>query len=586
MNKPSAPRSVAVLLVILLGLTGCRKPPAGLETAEKAYDPAKDPLVNPPSLFVPPPADVSRIDTEETLLLQLDGSPNTLNPLFASSAYEGTVQGVLYTLPFTFDKDMNWMLNADMVESFEESDDHATFILKIKDGMTWHDGHPLTAEDIVFSWQQILDPDVPCGTHKPGVEPITECVALDRLTVKYVQPEPLATRLWNLNFPVIPKHVFEKGKQDHPDLRTGDYYVAQARNPVGSGPYRMVEWKENDKIVVERWDGYKGKKPYFKRIIFRIIPDSNMALLAFQKGQVHAIEQLSAQQFARETNTQTFAEVGYKAWGTQWLFGYIGWNMDGSNPFFADVRVRRAMTHSLNVDRILEKIYYNLASPCSGVYHPNSWMFNPEVKRLGYDLNKAAALLDEAGWAVNRDDGWRYKNIDGANVLFEFTLLTPQGSPTAPQIAAILQEDLRKIGVDMKTRTLEWSSFLKSVREHEFQAETAAWGTGTDPDTGWDLWRTEQYDIGRNYIGYSNARVDELFAAGRREFDPEKRRQIYQEIHKILYDDQPYTWIYNRPTLAAISKRIGGVQFSPRGIYNFDPGFYNWWAPPTAQVRP
>ncbi|MBE0535324.1 MAG: hypothetical protein IH624_06595 [Phycisphaerae bacterium] len=579
MYRPSVLRLVGILLAIPLILTGCRKPPA-------EYDPTMDPLVNPPAMFAPPPTDAQDIDTEQTLFLQLDGSPNTLNPLFASSAYEGTVQDVLYTGPFTFDKDMNWMLNEEMVESFEESDDHTTFILKIKDGLTWHDGHPLTADDIVFSWQQIRDPDVPCPAQKPGVEPITECVALDRLTVKYVQPEPLATRLWNLLFPVIPKHIYEKHKQDHPDLNTGDYYVTQARNPVGSGPYRFVEWKENDKIVVERWEGYKGRKPYFKRIIFRIIPDTNMTLLAFQKGQVHAVERLSAQQFARETNTRSFAEAGYKAWGTQWQFAYIGWNMDGSNPFFADVRVRKAMTHSLNVDLILKKIFYNLAGPCHGVYHPDSWMYNPEVTLLGYDLQKAAALLDEAGWVVNPQDGWRSKSIADKNVRFDFTLLIPQGSPTAPQIAAILQQDLKKIGVEMKTRTLEWSSFLKSVREHEFQASTAAWGTGTDPDTGWNLWRTEQYDIGRNYIGYSNPRIDELFAAGRREFDFEKRRTIYQEIHKILYDDQPYTWIYDRPLLSAINKNISGVQFSPRGLYGFYPGFYNWWMPSAVQVRP
>ncbi|HPD46288.1 MAG TPA: ABC transporter substrate-binding protein [Anaerohalosphaeraceae bacterium] len=582
MNKPSLPRIAAVLFVASLALAGCRKPPAGPEAADVTYDPTTDPLVNPPVLFEPPPDDPALINTDETLFVQLDGNPNTLNPLFASSQYEGIVQGVLYTGPFSFDKDMNWMVNTEVVESFEESEDHTTFILRIKPGLTWHDGHPFTADDIVFSWRQILDPAVPCGTQKPSVEPITECVALDPLTVKYVQPEPLATRLWNLHFPIIPKHIYEKDKQNNPDLRSGDYYVLQSRNPVGSGPYRLVEWKENDKIVVERWDGYKGRKPYFKRIIFRIIPDSNMSLLAFQKGQVHVIENLSAQQFARETNTRTFADVGYKAWGTQWLFGYIGWNMDGSNPFFTDVRVRRAMTHALNIPRILDKIYYNLASPCYGVYHPDSWMANPDIKLLPYDLEKAAALLDEAGWTVNPNDGWRYKNIDGAKVRLEFTLLTPQGSPTAPQIAAILQEDLKKLGVDMKTRTLEWSSFLKCVRQHEFQAQTAAWGTGTDPDTGWDLWRTEQYDIGRNYIGYSNPRVDELFAAGRREFDPEKRRLIYQEIHKILYDEQPYTWIYNRPILAAINKRIRGVQFSPRGIMSFDPGISNWWMPSAA----
>jgi peptide/nickel transport system substrate-binding protein len=302
-----------------------------------------------------------------------------------------------------------------------------------------------------------------------------------------------------------------------------------------------------------------------------------MSLLAFEKGEIDVMERLSSQQFARETNTESFAKVGYKGWGMKWTLNYIGWNMDGSNPFFTDKRVRYAMTHSLNIPLIMDKISYNLSTPCYGMYHPDSWMYNPDVTPVTYDLDKARALLDEAGWLVDPDDGWRRKEIDGREVRFEFTLLMSGGSPTAPQIAAILQEDLKRIGVQMKTREMEWATFLEAIREHQFQAEIAAWGTGTDPDTGWNLWRTDQYEKGRNYVGFSNQRVDDLFVKGRQEFDLEKRRAIYQEIHKIIYEEQPYTWLSFRPILSAFNKRIGGVQFSPRGIYNFDPSFYAWW---------
>ena len=157
-------------------------------------------------------------------------------------------------------------------------------------------------------------------------------------------------------------------------------------------------------------------------------------------------------------------------------------------------------------------------------------------------------------------------------------------------MAAIFQEDLKRLGVDMKSRVLEWATFVEKIQNHEFQAETAAWGTGTDPDTLWNLWCTDQYKTGRNYGGYSNARVDELFVLGRKEFDFEKRKKIYQEIGKILYDDQPYTWLWNEPILAAFNKRIHGVQFSPRGVFNFDPSFMEWWVPrssrPAATMAP
>ncbi|MCK5564079.1 MAG: peptide ABC transporter substrate-binding protein [Planctomycetes bacterium] len=568
-----------IMLLVIVSIAGCKKPAPSGSSKDTSYDPAKDPLVNPPQVFQAPPDDLSLINTDETLYLQLDGNPNTLNPLFVSSLYEFTVVDVLYDGLFSFDKDMKWFVNEDMVESIEESDDHTTYIVKIKQGYTWHDGHPWTAHDVVYSWKQILDPQVPCLAQKPSVEPITECIALDDYTVKFVQAEPLATREWNLLFPVIPKHIFEKEKKEHPDLKTGEYYIKQARFPVGSGPYKIVEWKENDKIVVELWDDYKGKKPYFKRIVFKIIPDTNMSLLSFEKGQIDVIRRLTAQQFAKETNSETFKKVGHKLWGTQWALGYIGYNMDGTNPFFADKNVRYAMTHAFNITLFLDKVYYNLATKSVGMYHPESWMYNPEVQPLQYDLEKSKAYLDKAEWFVDPEDGWRYKEIDGNKIRFEFTLLMAQGSSTAPKMAAILQQDLKKIGVDMKTRTLEWSAFLEKIRKHEFQAETAMWGTGTDPDTGWNLWRTDQYEKGRNYGGYSNPRIDELFVLGRKEFDVEKRTKIYQEIHKILYEDQPYTWVFNAPILSAINNRIQGIQFSPRGIFGFDPSFYGWWVP-------
>jgi len=566
------------LFLAVFVFQGCRKPVPETAESEQSYDPAKDPLVNPPELFEPP-EDISQIATDETLILVLEGSPNTLHPFFVSSGYEFKAIGPLYTGLFTFDKNFIWRPNEEVVESFTESEDHTEFIVKMKPGFTWHDGKPFTAHDVVYSWKEVLDPQVPCQTGKATAKLITECVALDDYTIKYVQPQPTATRHWNLKVDIIPKHIFEKDKENHPDLKTGDYYNKQARHPIGNGPYRIVEWKDNDKIVVERWEDYKGKKPYFKRIIFRIVPDTNMALLSFEKENIDVIERLSSQQFAFETNTESFTKVGYKVWGSRWQYSYIGWNMDGSNPFFADKKVRYAMTHALNIPLILDKISYNLSPRCRGIYHPDSWMYNPDIKMLDYDLEKSKVLLDEAGWKVNPEDGWRYKEIDGKKVKFEFEMSFSQGSPIAPKIAAIFQQDLKKIGVKMNTRVMEWATYMEKTLKHEFQAGMASWGTGVDPDLGWNLWRTEEYETGRNYGGYSNPRVDELFELGRKEFDFEARRKIYQEIHKLIYEDQPYIWINNIPLRSAINKRIRGVQLSPRGIFGFDPSFYEWWVP-------
>ena len=569
------------VLIILAGagmlLQGCGKAPVEQQDVTQiAYDPTSDPLVNVPSLFEPAPEDRNAIEENDVLYLNLDGSPQNLNPIFGSSTYEFMVDDALFEGPFIFDDKMEWRVNPTWVEHYEEAEDHLSAVLKLKPGLKWHDGTPITAHDIIYSWKSIIDERVPCPAVKTGTLEVVDCVALDDLTVKYTHKEAVPTAKWNIYFPIIPKHLYEKEQETHPDLKTGDYYAQLNRKPVGNGPYTIVDWIANDRIIMERWEDYPGPKPHYRQIIFRLIPDRNALLLSFEKGELDCAR-LSEEQFAKQTNTPRFARVGYKLVGAEWAFGYIGWNMDGSNPFFSDRRVRRAMTHALNIPLIIEKVFYNLVQQCHGIFHPDSWMYSPEIELLSYDLSKASELLEEAGWSVDPQDGWRYKTIQGERVKFEFTLQIPQGSTASPKIANFFQEDLRSIGVDMKTRTLEWATFMEVNRKHEFQSSIAGWGTGTDPDTGWNLWRTEEYEMGRNYGGYSNPRVDELFGMGRKEFDFEKRRKIYQEIHKLIYEDQPYTFIYNRQSLYAVQKRIRGIQTSPRGIFNFDPAVRAWW---------
>jgi len=558
-------------------LQGCEKPPVEQqESTVLAYDPARDPLVNPSTLFQPAPEDLSQIATDDVLYLNLDGSPQNLNPIFASSAYEFVVNDLLFDGPFLFDDKMEWALDPEWVESYAEAEDHLSAILRLRPGLRWHDDVPITAHDIVYSWKSIIDERVPCPAVKTGTVDVIDCIALDDLTVKYVHKEAVPTAKWNVFFPVIPKHLYEKDQGTHPDLKTGDYYSELNRKPIGSGPYKILDWIANDRIILERWEDYPGPKPYYRQIICRLIADQNAKLLSFEKGETDCVR-VNEEQFAKQTNTARFAKAGYKLVATEWAFGYICWNMDGSNRFFSDVRVRHAMTHALNIPLIIEKVFHNLSQQCNGIYHPDSWMYNSAVQLLPYDLPKAAALLDEAGWLVDPQDGWRYKGTQGQRVKFEFTLQIPLGATSSEKIANFFQEDLRSIGVDMKTRTLEWATFMEVNRRHEFQAFIAGWGTGTDPDTGWNLWRTEEYKTGRNYGGYSSPRVDELFAMGRREFDFAKRKKIYQEIHKLIYDDQPYTFIYYRPSLYAVEKRIRGIQTSPRGIFNFDPSVRAWW---------
>jgi len=577
-------------MLLALAIVACTgKPPdfgdgdQGTDRASPGdeYDPATDPLVNPASLLQPAPRETPEvIDSEATLTLLLPGSPNSLNSIFQSSGYEMRLVELLSDELFIYDKKLDWHLNDAMVDSYELSEDLVTATVKLKPGLKWHDGKAYTTEDIRFSWEVIRDERVPCVAVKNGMDDIADVQVVDERTVKFVHKEALPTSHWNLIFPVIPKHIFDKPgeREKDPTLKNSDYYNHYAREEIiSNGPYRFVEWVTNDRIVLERWDGYPGKKPRFKRVIFKIQPDDNTSLLLFKKGQLDEMR-LTSKQFATQTNDAQFKKVGVKGYNPEWSYAVIGWNMDGSNPFFSDRTVRRAMAHAFNYGYAIKNFGYSVPQRCYGIFHPDSWMFNPNVTLFSFDLKKAAQLLESVGWTLDPNDGLLYKTIAGAPVKFEFTLTIPQGSSTGPQVAAMFEQDLAKIGVSLKTASLEWATFQQRTRQHELQAFIMQWGSGAEPYTTRNIYHSENYAKGRNYGGYTNPRVDELYDLVRVEFDKEKRAEYYREIQKHIFDDQAYLYLWNNSTTWAFSKRIRGVQFSPRGVSLFDPSVRGWWA--------
>ncbi|MCS5626363.1 MAG: ABC transporter substrate-binding protein, partial [Planctomycetes bacterium] len=456
------------LLVLLLAVAGCsyqgEDSPVAAPSDDPAkttpagpYSPDKDPLVNPDSLFEKAPAEADKIARDETLVRYLKSDPGTLNPLFTSSVYETYVEDTLFDGLFTFNSDFEWIINESMVESWEKTEDHKTWTVKLRAGLKWHDGHPLTAHDVAFTWEAIMDDAVPTKTLRSGRDQLESVTALDDLTVRFVHKEALPTGKWNMLYSILPKHIIgdknDENRKKDPSLKKDPYYLEYAQAPIGCGPYKFVRWERNREIIVERWDDYHGKKPHFKRQIFKVVKDPNQALNLFKKGDLDEIE-ITPLQFATQTNDADFAKVGVKAFHPLWSYSCVGWNgvkaSDKSNPFFTDRLVRRAMAHAANIPLVLKNLTYGLSKQASGIFQPGAWMYNEQVQLLSYDLDKARALLDKAGWRINESDGGRYKEIDGERVKFEFTLLIPQGSTIGQAFAAIFMEDLAQIGVTLK----------------------------------------------------------------------------------------------------------------------------------------
>ncbi|MEO2022998.1 MAG: ABC transporter substrate-binding protein, partial [Pirellulaceae bacterium] len=198
-----------------------------------------------------------------------------------------------------------------------------------------------------------------------------------------------------------------------------------------------------------------------------------------------------------------------------------------------------------------------------------------------------------AGWKDTDDDGvldgyaFLDPEFDGQinevkRIKFEFTIVT-SNRPDRILLCELLRENLDQIGIVCNVRGAEFTVLQQLARDHKFHAQLGGWGTGTDPDTSDNLWATKAIDSGRNYVCYTSSKIDELFQKGKYELDPEKRKDIYRQIHLQLYDDQPYTWLYFRNAYFAFNNNLRGVNFSARGPYNYGPGEGSIFKSPTAQ---
>ena len=281
---------------------------------------------------------------------------------------------------------------------------------------------------------------------------------------------------------------------------------------------------------------------------------------------------LTAEQWMTQTGGDDFYRANTKASGVEWVSFHFNWNM--KRPYFTDLKVRQAMSYAFNYDEMLNKLYYGLYQPCNGIFHSEAWMA-PKVPLPFYkqDLAKAEKLLDEAGWTDHDGDGIRDQEIDGRSVPFEFTILCAN-IPDRVALCTLLKENLDQIGIVCNVRPLEFTVLQQKTIDHDFDASLGGWGSGSDPDSSENIWGTGQ---GRNYGHYSNAEVDQLYIAGRKEFDREKRAAIYAKIAELIYADQPYTFLYYRNAFYGFNKSLRGYNYSPRGPYLYTPGFDSIW---------
>ncbi|HWA99750.1 MAG TPA: peptide-binding protein, partial [Pirellulales bacterium] len=489
------------------------------------------------------PAHDTDVNWDATMVRHLGGDVKSTNPIMGSSSAEFEVATLVNFGLFSFDWDFKPFAAKESVVSWQSSEDHLYDKVVLRDDLLWSDGTPITAHDVEFSFLTIMNPKVPVPAMRSGTDKLRYVKAYDDRTVVFFHTEPLATNVWNINFGILPKHIYKDSVADDPTLANSAYHVKYDENPVCGGPYRVVSRERGVEVVVERRDDYhmfNGKqvraKPYFKRVRFSVLPDPNTTLLALKTGKVDEC-QLNPEQWTTQTDGEDFYRVNTKARGTEWVYFYFGWNL--KTPYFSDVRVRKAMSYAFDHEEMIKTLCYGLYQPCNGIYHPTAWMYPKDDPPKPYrqDLDRAEELLEQAGWTDSDGDGVLDKEVDGKTTKFEFSILCTQ-TPLAISICSLLKQNLEQIGVLCNVRPLEYTVLQEKELNHEFHAMMGGWGTGTDPDTADNIWVTGQ---GRNFVNYSNPKVDQLYEQGRREFDRQKRAALYAEIDRLIYDDQPST---------------------------------------------
>jgi peptide/nickel transport system substrate-binding protein len=452
--------------------------------------------------------------------------------------------------------DRNLKLEGELAESWDVSPDGLKITFRLRKGVKWHDGAPFTADDVLFTYRKMIDPKTPTP-YGEDFKQVKSVEAPDASTVVVTYDRPFAPALASWGMHILPKHLLDK----YDDISKSPL---NREHPVGTGPYRFVEWKTGTKVVFEANPDYFEGKPGIPRVVVRVIPDQATQFLELKSGGLDFMT-LTPTQYARQTDTPEFRKKFNRFRYPSMGYTYLGFNLQ--KPLFSDRRVRQAIATAIDRKQIIEGVLFGLGQEATGPYLPGTWVYKGDVKRYAYDPAAAKAMLAGAGWKDVDGDGVLEK--DGAKLAF--TVLTNAGNDSRAKIAAIIQQNLKAVGIGMEIRTLEWAAFINEfVDKKKFDALILGWSITPDPDQ-FDIWHSSKTGPKElNHVSFRNDEVDRLLEAGRRTFDQAARKKAYDRIQEILAEEVPLVFLYVPDALPAVQARFRGIEPAPAGIsWNF-----------------
>ena len=463
-------------------------------------------------------------------------SPNSLDPRIGSDETSQRIHTLIYDYLLALDD--NLRVVGGLAESWEQAD-ALNYIVRLRKGVKFHDGHELTADDVVYTFSSFIDPDF-VSPRKGAYRTLDRVEAVDPYTVRFVLKEPFGSFPINLVMPVVPNGA-------GPDLRD---------RPIGTGPYRFVSFAVDDNVTLTANPDYYRGRPANDGVVLKVIPDEIMRALELRKGTVDmVVNDLSPDvihQLAEEKSV-TIAESP----GTD--YAYVGINM--RDAVLKDRRVRHALGYAIDRQAIVDFLRRGLARPAVGILPPASWAFDENVFQFTHDPAKAIALLEEAG----------YRDPDGEGPQPRLRLSLKVSTNEFIRLqAAVIQQDVKKVGIDLDVRSYEFATLYADVLKGNFQLFTLQWVGVSDPDMLRRVFHSKQMPPnGFNRGHYQNPDVDRLIDAAMAASTEADRRKYYSEAQRLVAEDAPYISLWYKTNVAVSRTEIEGVKLTPSADFTF-----------------
>lgn len=476
------------------------------------------------------------------MILGVGSDPTSVNPLFANDRVSLTITNVLYDKLYNVKSGK--VVYDGLAESMTPSEDHLTYTLKLKDGIKWHDGKDITADDIIFTYDSILDDKQNAKGQNvlKSDAGIVKYKKVDDKTIEYKLPKVDMTFLNGIaGISPIPKHVFE-----------GEAEIAKSpknAKPIGSGPFKFKEHKTGELYQVERFEDYHGDVAKLDGIAFKDIPDANASMVALENGEI-SVSYIKPKDIAKFEKNGNFEIVTFPEGMVDNLFFRV------NSEKLKDVKVRQAISYAIDKTKLIQGTYLSedFADPAYSAFSTNTGFFSDDVEKYDYNVEKAKKLLKEAG----------KENL-------ELKLMYTSGSPAQEKESLLIQEMLKKVGINVELLPMEGATFIEKLLDpsnHDFDMAINGYVMGDNPDSYASIFKS---DSSENFSNYKNPKIDELFEQAKTETDEAKRGEIYKEIQQILADDAVEYPVANVKSILAVRKEFKNLDAAnPAPIHIFD----------------